>query len=82
MMIYKMLKQVHPDTGITSKVTSIVDNFVNDIFKRIATEAARLVHYDRRSTITVLEIQTAVRLTQSEELTKHAVGAGTKAVIK
>ena len=32
--IYKVLKQVHPDTGISSKAMSIMNSFVNDIFKR------------------------------------------------
>ncbi len=30
--IYKVLKQVHPDTGISSKAMSIMNSFVNDIF--------------------------------------------------
>ncbi|RTG84579.1 histone H2B [Schistosoma bovis] len=40
--IYKVLRQVHPDTGIPSKAMSIMNSFVNDIFERIATEANRL----------------------------------------
>ena len=36
--IYKVLKQVHPDTGISSKAMSIMNSFFNDIFKRIAAE--------------------------------------------
>merc|ERR1712061_4228 len=36
--IYKVLKQVHPDTGISSKAMSIMNSFVNDIFERIAAE--------------------------------------------
>ena len=34
--IYKVLRQVHPDTGISSKAMSIMNSFVNDIFERIA----------------------------------------------
>merc|ERR1711974_228359 len=33
--IYKVLKQVHPDTGVSSKAMSIMNSFVNDIFERI-----------------------------------------------
>ncbi|KAK2141013.1 hypothetical protein NP493_5372g00008 [Ridgeia piscesae] len=43
--IYKVLKQVHPDTGISSKAMSIMNSFVNDIFERIAAESSRLAHY-------------------------------------
>ena len=109
--IYKVLKQVHPDTGISSKAMSIMNSFVslsfhfrlidplidghlilmldfsslhqvNDIFERIAAEASRLSHYNKRSTSTSREIQTAVRLLLPGELAKHAVSEGTKAVTK
>lgn len=76
--IYKVLKQVHPDTGISGKAMSIMNSFVNDIFERIASEASRLAHYNKRSTITSREIQTAVRLLLPGELAKHAVSEGTK----
>nr|6W4L_A Chain A, Histone H2B 1.1,Histone H2A type 1 [Xenopus laevis] len=80
--VYKVLKQVHPDTGISSKAMSIMNSFVNDVFERIAGEASRLAHYNKRSTITSREIQTAVRLLLPGELAKHAVSEGTKAVTK
>jgi histone H2B len=80
--IYKVLKQVHPDTGVSSKAMSIMNSFVNDIFGRIAAEASRLTQYNKRRTITSREIQTAVRLLLPGELAKHAVSEGTKAVTK
>ncbi|XP_009996349.1 PREDICTED: uncharacterized protein LOC104389093 [Chaetura pelagica] len=49
--IYKVLKQVHPDTGISSKAMSIMNSFVNDIFERLAAEASRLAQYTQRSTL-------------------------------
>jgi len=80
--IYKVLKQVHPDTGISRKAMIIMDNFINDIFERLAAEAGRLARYNKRHTITSREIQTAVRLILPGELAKHAVSEGTKAVTK
>ena len=80
--IYKVLKQVHPDTGISSKAMSIMNSFVNDIFERIANEASRLTNHNGRSTISSREIQTSVRLLLPGELAKHAVSEGTKAVTK
>ena len=80
--IYKVLKQVHPETGISSKAMSIMNSFVNDIFEKIATESSKLAHYNKKSTITSREIQTAVRLLLPGELAKHAVSEGTKAVTK
>ncbi|DAA30106.1 TPA: histone cluster 1, H2bl-like [Bos taurus] len=80
--VYKVLKQVHPDTSISSKAMGIMNSFVNDIFKRIAGEAWHLAHYNKRSTITSREIHTAVHLLLPGELAKHAVSEGTKAVTK
>jgi len=75
-----VLKQVHPDTGISNKAMSILNSFVNDIFERVAGEASKLASYNKKSTISSREIQTAVRLILPGELAKHAVSEGTKAV--
>lgn len=80
--IYKVLKQVHADTGISSRAMSIMNSFVNDIFERIAAESSRLAQYNKKSTISSREVQTAVRLLLPGELAKHAVSEGTKAVTK
>ncbi|KAJ9390716.1 hypothetical protein DTO063F5_1160 [Paecilomyces variotii] len=80
--IYKVLKQVHPDTGISTRAMSILNSFVNDIFERVATEASKLAAYNKKSTISSREIQTSVRLILPGELAKHAVSEGTKAVTK
>lgn len=80
--IYKVLKQTHPDTGISQKAMSIMNSFVNDIFERIASEASKLAAYNKKSTISAREIQTAVRLILPGELSKHAVSEGTRAVTK
>ncbi|ODN84876.1 histone H2B [Cryptococcus amylolentus CBS 6039] len=80
--IYKVLKQVHPDTGISNKAMNILNSFVSDIFERIATEASKLASYNHRSTISSREIQTSVRLILPGELSKHAISEGTKAVTK
>jgi histone H2B len=80
--IYKVLKQVHPNTGISKRGMSILNSFINDIFERLALEASRLSRYNKRSTLSSREIQTAVRLLLPGELAKHAVSEGTKAVTK
>ncbi|XP_078008852.1 histone H2B type 2-K1 [Phascolarctos cinereus] len=80
--IYKVLKQVHPDIGISSRAMGIMNSLVNDVFERLAGEAARLAQYSGRTTLTSREVQTAVRLLLPGELAKHAVSEGTKAVTK
>ena len=80
--IYKVLKQVHPDTGISKKGMSIMNSFINDIFGRLAGEAGKLATYSKKATLSSREIQTSVRLMLPGELAKHAVSEGTKAVTK
>ncbi|KAH7124825.1 histone-fold-containing protein, partial [Dactylonectria estremocensis] len=78
--IYKVLKQVHPDTSISNRAMSILNSFVNDIFERLASEASKLAAYNKKSTISSREIQTSVRLILPGELAKHAVSEGAKAI--
>lgn len=80
--IYKVLKQIHPGTGISNKAMAIVNSFVADLAERVGQEAGRLARYNKRNTVTSREIQTAVRLILPGELAKHAVSEGTKAVTK
>ena len=80
--IYKVLKQVHPDLGTSTKAMRIMDSFVYDIFERIASEASKLARLNKKPTIQSRDIQTAVRLILPGELAKHAVSEGTKAVAK
>ncbi|KAL3628599.1 hypothetical protein CASFOL_027645 [Castilleja foliolosa] len=80
--LFKVLKQVHPDIGISSKAMGIMNSFINDIFEKLAMESSRLARYNKKPTITSREIQTAVRLVLPGELAKHAVSEGTKAVTK
>lgn len=82
MYIFKVLKQVHPDIGISSKAMGIMNSFINDIFEKLAQESARLARYNKKPTVTSREIQTSVRLVLPGELAKHAVSEGTKAVTK
>lgn len=80
--IYRVLKQVHPDTGISNKAMAILNSFVQDIFERIASEASKLASYNKKSTISSREIQTAVRLILPGELSKHAIAEATRSVTK
>ena len=38
--IFKVLKQVHSDTGISNKAMNIMNSFINDVFDRLASEAS------------------------------------------
>lgn len=80
--IYKVLKQVHPQAGISSKAMNIMDCFIKDIFERLAAESSTLVKLAKRKTLSGRDIQSATYLLLPGELAKHAVSEGTKAVTK
>ena len=80
--IFKVLRQVHPNMGISKKGMSVMNSLVSDTFEKVAAEAGRLCRYSNRGTLGGREAQTAVRLVLPGELAKHAVSEGTKAVTK
>ena len=80
--IYKVLKQVHQDTGISKKSMNIMNSFINDLFERISLEASKLVRYNKKHTLSAREIQSSVKLLLPGELAKHAIIEGAKAVNK
>jgi histone H2B len=61
---------------------SIMNSFINDIFEKMALEAGKLARYNKKSTLSSREVQTAVCLILPSELAKHAVSEGTNAVPK
>eukprot|EP01068_Selenidium_serpulae_P005905 Selendium_serpulae@DN4217_c0_g1_i10.p1 len=80
--IFKVLKQVHPGTGISRKAMMIMNSFIVDTFEKIASEAGKLCTYSKKETLSSREIQSAIRLVLPGELAKHSVSEGTKAVTK
>ncbi|XP_022969528.1 histone H2B, gonadal-like isoform X1 [Cucurbita maxima] len=78
--VFKVLKQVHPEVGISGQAMVILNNLMNDMFERLAEEATKLSKYTGGQTLSSREIQGAVKLVFPGELGKHAVAEGTKAV--
>ena len=54
--IYRVLKQVHPETGISKRSMSIMNSFIHDIFEKIATESSKLVRYNKKQTLSSREV--------------------------
>ena len=80
--IFKIMKQVHPETRISKKGIAIINNFVTDTFEKIATEASKLCRIHGNQTMASRDVQSAIRLVLPGELAKHAVSEGTKAMTK
>ncbi|GAB4824823.1 hypothetical protein Ancab_007693 [Ancistrocladus abbreviatus] len=78
--VYRVLKEVQPGMGISSKAMTVVNNLMSDMFERLAGEASKLLVITGRRTMTSREIQGAVKLVLPGELGKHAIAEGSKAV--
>ncbi|GJN34716.1 hypothetical protein PR202_gb23406 [Eleusine coracana subsp. coracana] len=80
--VWRVLKQVHPELGVSGRAMQVLDMMMADMFERLAAEAARLAKITGRMTLTSREVQTAVRLVLPGELGKHAISEGVKAISK
>lgn len=80
--VWRVLKQVHPDLGVSGHAMQVLDMMMADMFERLADEAARLSKATGRATLTSREVQSAVRLVLPGELGRHAISEGTKAISK
>lgn len=54
-----MLKEVHPDVGISKQGMQVMQAFAVDMFDRIMVEASRLCRISNKATLSSREIQTA-----------------------
>uniref|UniRef100_A0A0K0D1E4 Histone domain-containing protein n=1 Tax=Angiostrongylus cantonensis TaxID=6313 RepID=A0A0K0D1E4_ANGCA len=77
--IYRVLKQAHPDTGVSSKAMSIISSFLNDVFERIATKASRLAKQAFDDLLPRILDRYATDV--ARELAKHAVFEGCGKII-
>ncbi|KAJ3093140.1 histone H2B [Quaeritorhiza haematococci] len=78
--VYKVLKQIHPNVGVSNMAMATLNSFCYDMFERFATEAMYLLRYHNRMTLTARDIATVTKLILPGELAKHAVVEGTRAV--
>ncbi|EOD34128.1 hypothetical protein EMIHUDRAFT_71444, partial [Emiliania huxleyi CCMP1516] len=82
---HRVLKQVHPDKGITDEALQVVEDFTLDTLAKVGASASALREGGRQRCecpggLSPRDVQTAVRLVFPGELAKHAVSEGTKAV--
>uniref|UniRef100_A0A0D9XH29 Core Histone H2A/H2B/H3 domain-containing protein n=1 Tax=Leersia perrieri TaxID=77586 RepID=A0A0D9XH29_9ORYZ len=80
--VWRVLKQLHPDLGMSSRTMDVLDMMMADMFERLAEEASRLSKISGRATLTSREVQTAVRLVLPGDLANHAISEATKAISK
>lgn len=80
--IYKVLKNVNPEIGISSKTLRVMDSFCQDMFEQICSEAGRIARYNKKHTITAKTVQSACQIVLPGQIQIHAISEGNKAVTK
>merc|ERR1712048_343533 len=80
--IYKVLKQVYPEMGMSKKSMNIMNSICDDIFERLAREAAMLCKCNKKQTMDATALKCAVRMVLPGEISKHAISEGQKALSK
>ncbi|XP_055317761.1 histone H2B-like [Sitodiplosis mosellana] len=80
--LYRVLKQVHESTDISNEAMDILNDFMNDIFERIANEASVLTHRNKSKTLGSRDIMTAVKLLFAGELARHALAEANQALAR
>jgi len=80
--LFKVLKQVHPEIGITVKAMNIMNSFVKDMFERVAQQSGRLAQHNKKKTLGSRETVAAIKLIVPGQLGVHAIAEGSKALSK
>nr|QBK85671.1 MAG: histone 2A-domain-containing protein [Marseillevirus LCMAC101] len=80
--IRRVLKQVHPDAGISGSALASLNNLVKITIQKIMVAINRILLATGKKTINSRDVQDAIRLILPGEVRKHAISEGTKAVTK
>lgn len=81
--IRRLMKQCQPDCSISKRGLAVMHSLVDDVFRRVAAEAAVLTRHRKASTMTVADVEAAVGLllpVRDGEIRQNVLTAGKKAV--
>jgi histone H2A len=77
----KVLKQVHPDTGINKGALGMVNRFVDEFMRAVAEASNGLLELSHHKTVDSRVIRSAVQIVLPAELSKHGQAEGIKAMV-
>ncbi|KNC48645.1 histone H2A [Thecamonas trahens ATCC 50062] len=80
--VYKVLKQVHPDMGMSRKAMAVVSDIVNDFLRRMYPVMVQLAKASFRAHFEPADAVTAASLVLQGELAKHAKSEANHALTK
>ena len=78
--IFKVLKQVHPEIGMSKRAMTVMNGSVHDTLDRIDNEVGNIVKYDERWTMDARASQCLCRLMLLDEWSNCAENEANKAV--
>ena len=77
--INRLLKNSHPEMGVTKNGMKVLNSFVLDIADRLATEASTLSKYHKQKTVSSFHLIGAVKLVLPPEIAQNAIEEGQRA---
>uniref|UniRef100_A0A0N4ZWS4 Histone domain-containing protein n=1 Tax=Parastrongyloides trichosuri TaxID=131310 RepID=A0A0N4ZWS4_PARTI len=80
--IYRVLKSVHPELQISCKAMGIMNSLIIDHYEKLLSEVFTLSKMTKKRTVTIRDIQTAVRLLFPSNLARSMISKGSLAVKK
>ena len=80
--VYKVLKQVHPDMGISKRAMSIMSDIVTDLVRRMYKPMVTLAKSAARASFAPSDVSAACDLVLRGELAKHAKSEIQRALTK
>jgi histone H2B len=80
--IHAVLKSLNPEGCISKRAMGIVNDFMGDIFEKLASESRILLSKGKTATLTSREMMTSAKLVLQGDLSKHGVSEATKAIQK
>ena len=80
--IHRVLKQIHPESGLSGSALSTLNNMVKIIIEKIMTSVNQLVLRTGKKTISAKYVQSASKLILKGEIEKHAITEATNAMAK
>ena len=80
--IWKVLKQVHPEIGISKVAMTTMNSIILEFYRTVGKEAQTLNQKAGRRGMNAQDIQSAVKIVVPGELCKHAVAQAATAITK
>lgn len=80
--VYKVMKRVHPDLGISAQTISATNGIVDHVASRLVEQSRVVAKLGKKTTLSARHVQAATKIVLPLELAKHAVSEGTRAVTK